>query len=37
LIWLGFKVDDFRKKLSEKEKRKREKEKMRQMYQGGVV
>jgi preprotein translocase subunit SecF len=37
LIWLGFKVDDFRKKLAEKEKRKREKEKMRQMYQGGVV
>ncbi|WP_457560319.1 protein translocase subunit SecF [Caminibacter sp.] len=37
LIWLGFKVDDYRKKLAEKEKRKREKEKMRQMYQGGVV
>ncbi|WP_457561225.1 protein translocase subunit SecF [Caminibacter sp.] len=37
LIWLGFKVDDYRKKLAEKEKAKREKEKMRQMYQGGVV
>ena len=37
LIWLGFKVDDYRKKLAEIEKRKREKEKMRQMYQGGVV
>ena len=37
LIWLGFNIDDYRKKLIEKEKRKREKEKMRQMYQGGVV
>ena len=37
LIWLGFKIDDYRKKLLDKEKRKREKEKMRQMYQGGVV
>ena len=37
LIWLGFKIDDYRKKLLEKEKRKREKEKLRQMYQGGVV
>ena len=37
LIWLGFNIDDYRKKLIEKEKKKREKEKMRQMYQGGVV
>jgi len=37
LIWLGFKIDDYRKKLLEKEKRRKEKEKMRQMYQGGVV
>ncbi|EDM23476.1 protein translocase subunit SecF [Caminibacter mediatlanticus TB-2] len=37
LIWLGFKIDDYRKKLAEKEKRKREKEKLRQTYQGGVV
>jgi len=37
LIWLGFDIDDYRKKLLEKEKRRKEKEKMRQMYQGGVV
>jgi len=37
LIWLGFNIDDYRKKLIEKEKRRKEKEKMRQMYQGGVV
>ncbi len=37
LIWLGFSIDDYRKRLMEKEKKKREKEKMRQMYQGGVV
>jgi preprotein translocase subunit SecF len=37
LIWLGFKIDDYRKRLAEIEKRKREKEKIRQMYQGGVV
>ncbi len=37
LIWLGFDIDDYRKKLIEKEKKRREKEKMRQMYQGGVV
>jgi len=37
LIWLGFNIDDYRKKLMEKEKRRREKEKLRQMYQGGVV
>ncbi len=37
LIWFGFNIDDYRKKLIEKEKRRKEKEKMRQMYQGGVV
>jgi preprotein translocase subunit SecF len=37
LIWLGFRIDEYRKKLAEKERRKKEKEKMRQMYQGGVV
>jgi len=37
LIWLGFNIDDYRKRLIEKEKRKKEKEKMREMYQGGVV
>ncbi len=37
LIWLGFSIDDYRKRLMEKEKKKREKEKMRKMYQGGVV
>ncbi len=37
LIWMGFKIDDYRKRLAEKEKRKQEKEKLRQMYQGGVV
>jgi preprotein translocase subunit SecF len=37
LIWLGFRIDDYRKRLAEIEKRKREKEKMREMYQGGVV
>ena len=37
LIWLGFKIDDYRKRLAEIEKRKIEKEKMRKMYEGGVV
>ena len=37
LIWLGFKIDDYRKRLMEIEKRKREKEKLRKMYEGGVV
>ncbi|MEO1928073.1 MAG: protein translocase subunit SecF [Nautiliaceae bacterium] len=37
LIWLGFKTDDYRKKLAEKEKKRQEKEKLRKMYQGGVV
>ncbi len=37
LIWLGFRIDDYRKRLIEKEKKRRAKEKMRQMYQGGVI
>ncbi len=37
LIWFGFNIDDYRKKLIEKEKRRKEKERMRKMYQGGVV
>jgi len=37
LIWLGFKVDDFRKKEALKEKRKREKEQLRAMYEQGQV
>jgi preprotein translocase subunit SecF len=37
LIWLGFRIDDYRKRLAEIEKRKREKQKMREIYQGGVV
>jgi len=37
LIWLGFKIDDFRKNLAEKEKRKREKEKLRQQFEQGVM
>jgi preprotein translocase subunit SecF len=37
LIWLGFNIDEYRKKLAHKEKIKREKERLRQMYQGGVV
>ena len=37
LIWMGFKIDDYRKRLAEKEKKRKEKEKMREMYQGGVV
>ena len=37
LIWLGFDVNEYRKKLLEKERRKKEKEKIRKMYEGGVV
>jgi len=37
LIWLGFNINEYRKKLAHKEKIKKEKEKLRQMYQGGVV
>jgi len=37
LIWLGFKIDDFRKNLADKEKRKREKEKLRQQFEQGVM
>jgi preprotein translocase subunit SecF len=37
LIWLGFKVDDFRKQLAAKEKIKREKEQLRNQYGQGVL
>jgi len=37
LIWLGFKVDDFRKYLANKEKIKREKERLRSQYGQGVL
>jgi len=37
LIWLGFDIKDYRKRLVEKEKKRKEKDKMRKMYQGGVV
>ena len=37
LIWLGFKIDDFRKNLAEKEKKRREKEKLRQQFEQGVM
>ena len=37
LIWLGFKIDDFRKNLGEKEKRRREKERLRQQFEQGVM
>jgi preprotein translocase subunit SecF len=37
LIWLGFDINDYRKKLAEKERIRREKERIRKMYEGGVV
>ena len=37
LIWLNFKVDDFRKQLAKKEKIKREKEQLRNQYGQGVL
>ena len=37
LIWLDFKVEDYRKKLAQKEKIKQEKERLRKMYESGVV
>ncbi len=37
LKWLGFSVEDYKKKLAIKEKQRIEKEKMRQQYEGGVV
>ncbi len=37
LIWLNFKVDDFRKELAKKEKIKREKEQIRNQYGQGVL
>ena len=37
LKWLGFNIEDFKKRLAEKEKIKVEKEKMRAMYERGTV
>jgi len=37
LMWLGFDVGEYRRKLAEKRKREMEKEKMRQMYEGGTL
>jgi len=37
LIWLNFKVDNFRKQLAKKEKIKREKEQLRNQYGQGVL
>ncbi len=37
LKWLGFSVEDYKKKLALKEKQRKEKEKLRQQFEGGVV
>jgi len=37
LMWLGFDVAEYRRKLAEKRKREMEKEKMRKMYEGGTL
>ncbi|MEO1941708.1 MAG: protein translocase subunit SecF [Campylobacterales bacterium] len=37
LIWLGFDIEKYRKKLLEKRKKQEEKEKLRKMYEGGVL
>ncbi len=37
LKWLGFNIEEFKKRLAEKEKIKAEKEKMRKMYESGMV
>ena len=37
LKWLGFNIEEFKRRLSEKEKAKAEKEKMRAMYERGMV
>ncbi len=37
LKWLGFNIEDFKRRLAEKEKAKAEKEKMRAMYERGMV
>jgi preprotein translocase subunit SecF len=37
LKWLGFSVEEFKKKEAEKEKIRIEKEKLRAQYEGGVV
>ena len=37
LMWLGFSIEEYRKRLDEKRKREAEKERMRKMYEGGTV
>jgi preprotein translocase subunit SecF len=37
LKWLGFSVEDFKKKEAQKEKLRVEKEKMRAQYEGGTL
>jgi preprotein translocase subunit SecF len=37
LKWLGFSVEDYKKRLAEKEKMRKEKERMRKEFEGGVV
>ena len=37
LKWLGFNIEEFKKRLAQKEKAKAEKEKMRKMYESGMV
>ncbi len=37
LKWFGFNIEDFKRRLAEKEKAKAEKEKMREMYERGMV
>ncbi len=37
LKWLGFDIEDFKRRLAQKEKAKAEKEKMREMYERGMV
>ncbi len=37
LKWFGFNIEEFKRKLAEKEKIKAEKEKMREMYERGMV
>ena len=37
LMWLGFSVKEYRRRLAEKQKREAEKERMRKMYEGGTL
>jgi preprotein translocase subunit SecF len=37
LKWLGFSVEEYKKRLAEKEKMRKEKERMRKEFEGGVV